>query len=250
MVTDLGFLGGSLLGIGGNLLSGAISSGNDKESQKRQYLYQRLLNEQQYELQQQGLREQYTNARQGLETAGYNPILAATNGVSGMSVGNGSVSAPSTHLDDMGDNITNALQTRSNIKLQDAQTGATNAQEELVNQQALTEQSKRTNLQFDNAMKDALKHKYDKETSWIDREKNAKIYKDMQDAELARASASVRAYEAETGRITANAHQLNSQTTATWTPYKIGSGVASGILGYGLGKLKSLKSINKFTKTH
>lgn len=76
------FLGGIFDGINQDkgfmygIASNAISYAQSKKAQKRAYEYARLLQQQQYDLTQQGYRESTKNIRFGLESAGYNPMLA------------------------------------------------------------------------------------------------------------------------------------------------------------------------------
>lgn len=110
-IGTIGTLGGSAMGLFGT---------NAKASMLKQYNYQRLLQQQQYDLTQQGYRESPTNQRIGLESAGYNPILAVNNG---LSYGNYS-SGQSTAAMDSNDNVNNgliALQTLANIQKTNAE---------------------------------------------------------------------------------------------------------------------------------
>lgn len=68
----LSFAGSLLSGVGSALL-GSVSS---SRSAKRAYEYSRALQEHQYELNRNALREYYSNNRYSLVNAGYNPLLA------------------------------------------------------------------------------------------------------------------------------------------------------------------------------
>lgn len=201
-------------------LMNAVMAGH---GQYRAYKYNRKLQQHQYELQQQGLREGPTNARQGFVDAGYNPILALQTGGQFSGAGNaGGVGAISGSMPDLGEAGTNAyrafrLETQ-NMKNQTAQTeanvGLANAQAENAIQQAITEETKRRNLEFDSMMKDAQAHSINTKLPYEVRKLNEEIYNTMQDSELKRAISSIQAYDAETRRITANATATNAKASS------------------------------------
>lgn len=177
--------------------------------------------------------------RTGLENAGYNPMLAVQNSTSGAN--SSWTSAGQSQNNDLGNLVSNAQA----FKRLENETIQAEANADLANEQAKTEEDKRLNLRFDSMMKDAKKHMIDKETSWIDKEKNAKIYKDMQDAERARAEASVVAYNADTARIAADAQKTNAEVNKEWTPTRIVGGIAAGASAYALSKIPGLKYLKK-----
>lgn len=215
---DKGFLYG--------LIGSSIGYARSKSMQANAYNYARALQQQQYDLQQQALREGYTNARQGLESAGLNPILASSNGFGsnfGTISGGTPVSAPS-YGDDLGFGGTasaNAYQTyklnKQSVNNQSLTSIATaeqsNAQAELAKEQAITEQAKRTQMEFQNAMYDVEKHLKQKELSWADRKFYSEIYDNMQRAENYGAMASIARYNAVTERQNAQTNAMNANTS-------------------------------------
>lgn len=217
----------------GSLASGIASGVMAGHGQYQAYKYNKKLQQQQYDLQQRGYREGPTNARQGFVNAGYNPILALQSGGQFAGAGNaGGVGSISGNMPDLGEAGTNAyrafrLETQ-NMKNQTAQTEATvqqaNAQAELNKEQALTEQSKRINLEFQNAMLDVEKHLKDKELSWADRKFYSEVYDNMQRAENYGAMASIARYNADINAKNAetNAKQmaLNESTTVQEQAYR------------------------------
>lgn len=75
----------SLASIGSSFISAATSKG----AQARAFNYAKQLQQHQYDLTQKGYLEGPKNQRQGLESAGYNPMLALGNVGSGVSVSGG-----------------------------------------------------------------------------------------------------------------------------------------------------------------
>lgn len=214
-------------------------------SSKKSYAYQKKLMEDAYNLQQKGFQDNPLLVRKGLENAGYNPItgVGSTNAFSSVS------GVPSSQSFDAGSNITNAFNARTQRRLATAQVDSTNAQASLFDEQAKTEQAKRTQMDFQNAMLDVEKHLKQKDLDTYDRRFYAQLYEQMQRAENYRAMANVQGYNAETQRIASNAQMLQAQTSEKWTPGKIGAGLAVGALGlFGPGKLKTLKNVTKVTK--
>lgn len=110
-------IGGFLGSIGSSLIGQAFTGHN----MYKQYKYSKKLQQQQYNLQMRGLREGYTNARQGLESAGLNPILAATGGSVMPSIGTGSASAPNVSFGNPVESAVNTIQGIQNAKLTNAQ---------------------------------------------------------------------------------------------------------------------------------
>ena len=177
----------ALSSFAGNQFSSAINS-----SRSWKYAQRAMALQDQY---QRGLmRDQYSLSREGLEKAGYNPLLAL-GGSSAVS----SVSPTTMNSDsDSGQQaVASALQaqqvkneteqTKSNIASQDASSA-------LANEQAKTEQSKRVNFDFQNAMLDVQKHLADKDLSWYDRKANASLYESMQRAERYQAQSAIDAF--------------------------------------------------------
>lgn len=118
-------------GFGLGLINNAISYSQSKKAQARAYNYARLLQQQQYDLTQQGYRESSSNIRTGLESAGFNPMLAVNGGnaVGSANVAGGTpVNASQPDSPDLASNAQDMImahnqtqQTQSNIDLQEKQ---------------------------------------------------------------------------------------------------------------------------------
>lgn len=202
----------------GSLGSSLIGAFASNASSKKQYKYQSALQAQaaalNYKYGLMSLENGPTSTRKGLVDAGYNPMLAVQNSTSGAN--SGWTTTGQAQNVDYGQAISNAFDFQR-IK---NETKTAESTANLQNEQAKTEENKRRNFEFDSMMKDAQRHMTDKQTSWIDKEKNAQIYKDMQEAEQARANASVVAYNADTARIIANAKETEAQTNKYGNPFK------------------------------
>lgn len=218
-----GGLGSFLGGVAGGLL-GLAGSGMQFGLNKDLINYQAKTN---YKYAEKSARNLPTWNRAGLEAAGYNPMLAVQNATSGANASWSSGSSVSNP--DLSSAVSTGLANAQSLQRLYNETRTAESTANLQNQQALTEENKRRNYDFDSMMKDAQRHMIDKETSWIDKKRNAEIYKDMQDAERARAEASVVAYNAETARIASNAQKLQSETSRNTKTY---SGLGFNYHGY------------------
>lgn len=199
--------------------------------------------------------------RQGMERAGFNPVLAYSSGNFTNATSPGSQSAlggslPSNSLPDYAGQITNAMNTGLQIQQQlnanamnVAQVKNTNADSELKEMQASTEASKIMQAGYQNELLSAqteltrldsqLKHK---EIDWYEyKQQREDIFQD------------IKWYDAQSKRLEALAATRNAETNATWTPYKVGAGMLTGVFGgIGLGKFgkagKAIKGSGKAIK--
>lgn len=109
----------------GSAGSGLFSNATTGKQQRRAYEYARALQQQQYDLSLQGFREAPTAQREGLTTAGYNPMLALGNVGSGVSVAGGTpVNSNATDVS----GIKEAFSTAVQLKNQTEQTKASTDQ--------------------------------------------------------------------------------------------------------------------------
>lgn len=227
----------------GSALSAGIGALASNASALKQYKYQSALQSQaaklNYDYSLKSAENTPSATREGLVKAGYNPMLAVQNSTSGANsswTSAGQASAP----DYLGA-LSNAFELQR-VKNETAQTESTVG---LQSEQSKTEQSKRTNLEFQNAMLDVEKHLKQKDLDTYDRRFYSELYEQMQRAENYRAQANVQSYNAESARISANAQKLQSETSSKWTPVGIGAGLAAGIGGFALGKIPALKYLKK-----
>lgn len=208
----------------GPALGSAISlfgrrSNSASQAAALQYKYQSLLNQQAYDLTQQGYRESPLNQRIGYENAGVNPILAMSNGASFGSYSGGSASAPQdSTTSEIGSMLTNAYKTlaleRSKNKAEilgiNAGIKNTNADTALKAEQVMTERSKQIQMNFQNSMYDVQTHLAQKDLDSYDRRLYSNLYEQFQRAENYRALTSVADYNAETARMNAEANAYES----------------------------------------
>lgn len=201
-------------GIGSSILGGLFSNA----ASKKQYKYQSALQEQaarlNYEYGLKSLENSPTSQRKGLETAGYNPMLAVQNATSGSNTG-WTTTGQAQNVD-YSQSMSNVLDFQR-VKNETAQTDST---VKLQGEQAQTEQAKRQNLDFQNAMLDVEKHLKQKDLDTYDQRFYTEIYQMMQNAEKLRQEASVVGYNAESSRIIANAQKQQAQNESVSNPFK------------------------------
>lgn len=119
----------SISSAGSSLFSSMFSNATTGKQQRRAYEYARALQQQQYDLSLKGFKEAPKAQRTGLETAGYNPMLALGNVGNGVSVAGGTpVNANSTDVSGIRDSISQAVQLKNQSDQTDASTDALYAQ--------------------------------------------------------------------------------------------------------------------------
>lgn len=195
-------LGGLAAGLGSfamNQVSSALNSSRSWKYTKRAMFLQDQLNR---AYNQWTLENNPTFSRRGFTKAGYNPLLALGSQITGQ---NASLSPTSINSDsDAGDQAINSAMAasalESNIRNTQSQTDVNHSNSALALEQAKTEQSKRTNLDFQNAMLDVQKHLADKDLSWYDRKSYMTLYNQFQQAENYKAQSAIGAMNAETNR--------------------------------------------------
>lgn len=217
MVLSAAIAGGLLSGAGGagisalgGLAGGLLSSASSARSAKRAYKYSRLLQQHQYDLNQQSLRESPTNSRLGYTDAGYNPLMTLGSNMSGMTPS----ATMSPTENNLGSDVINGLNSAISAIQSKSQIDNTNASTKLVNEQAETEKAKRIQMDFQNAMTDVETHLKQKDLSSYDRRFYQEIYESMQRAENYKANSAVSRMNAETERINAETNKFNSAISA------------------------------------
>lgn len=186
----------------GGLFGGASSALGSLMS----YHSAKKLQTHQYELNQKALGNYYSTVRSSLNKAGYNPLLATGQSAQGFSANSAGVASDMSSGINSG--VNSALATRQNK----AQIQNTNANTDLVNQQAETEKAKRVQMEFQNAMTDVETHLKRKDLDTYDRRFYANLYEQMQRAENLRANSAVVQMNADTARMNALANQSNART--------------------------------------
>lgn len=232
----------------GPILSGFMGQGKDSAPAlaQLQYKNQRLLNQQAYDLTQQGYRESPLNQRIGYESAGVNPILAMSNGASFGSYSGGNAGmAHGSSSSEIGSMITNAYKTfqlernKTNAEILGINAGIknTNADTALKAEQTMTERARQTQMDFQNAMYDVQTHLARKDLSVYDKRFYTEMYDMMQRAENNRAYAAVADYNAETARIAAEASAYESNFRKDHPIYNWidrSTGIAGNVVGTGV----------------
>lgn len=203
-------LGAGAMSFLGNQVSSALNS-------KRAWKYAQRAMALQDKYNRNFMRDYYTLNRESLTKADYNPLLAVPG-----STAQGAVYSPTmmNSDSDAGDQAVNsamsAMSLKSNIENTQSQTKVNNATSALSAEQAKTEQSKRTNYQFQNAMLDVQKHLADKDLSWYDRKSYMQLYNQFQQAENFKAQSAIGAMNAETNRQNMlNSYELGKYNNET-----------------------------------
>ncbi|UPW41782.1 DNA pilot protein [Peromfec virus RodF7_10] len=195
------------IGAAGGVVGSIISAASASHSAYKAYKYSKKLQQNQYDLNRQALREQYQNSRYSLEQAGYNPLLAV--GSSAQGVSTGATQSPSENVDGVGvvNSALNAMQTKAQVE-------NTKANTSLQNQQAETEKSKRVQMEFENARNEVETKLRQKDLDSYDE----RFYRSMQEmiarTDNLRVSSAVSQMDAETNRI-------NAETNKQGNPFKL-----------------------------
>lgn len=238
IVAAAGIAGGMKgLDFGLGQASSAISSGRAWKYTQRAMQLQHDLAMQAWNEQ---TRNQYQNTRYSLEQAGYNPLLA----VGANSSATGIMPSATMSSSDNGSGDTSALdvmQTKSNVELQGSQINANSAQAKLAEEQAKTEQAKRVQMDFQNAMTDVETHLRQKDLSSYDKRFYTEMYERMQNAENLKAQSAIGMMNAQTNARNAQTAFMNYQVNkynsdinrynAVTNRYKYGSNYSIGVKG-------------------
>lgn len=110
---------------GSGLFSSLFSNATTGKQQRRAYEYARQLQQQQYDLSLRGFKEAPSAQREGLTSAGYNPMLALGNIGSGVSVAGGTpVNSNATDVSGIRESISTAVQLSNQTKQTEADADA------------------------------------------------------------------------------------------------------------------------------
>lgn len=172
--------------LGLNQFSSALSS-------KRQWKYTKKAMALQDKYNRAFTKDSYGLMREGLESADYNPLLAV-GGSANTAMPSATLSATDSDAGDQAINSALAFQANK------AQIRQANSNSALAVEQAETEKSKRTQMDFQNAMYDVQKHLYDKDLDWYERKSYMQLYNQFQQAESYKAQSAIGAMNAETAK--------------------------------------------------
>ena len=225
MVAALGALAAGAMSFAGNQVSSAVNSRRAWKYTQRAMVLQDKYNRNFYKW------SSLNGAgylRQGYANAGYNPLLALPNvSPQGAIYNPSSMNSDSDAGDQAVNSAMSAMSLPSQIENTKSQTAVNESNSALAQEQAQTEKSKRTNLEFQNAMLDVQKHLADKDLSWYDRKAYASLYNQFQQAESYRASSAIGAMNAETNRqrmlndySLGKYHNETERNRAGWQNYK------------------------------
>lgn len=239
----------------GGLVGGLFGSGMSALGSMLSYSQQKSLMGHQNELQKDfsswSLKNSASLQRQGLESAGYNPILAVNSGISNASgsMGLGSVSQP-----DLAGSSTNAYQAfQLARKKNEAEVNATNASASLSTEQAKTEEFKRQMMSSQTFLNNINTELGKKNLSWYDRRQLQELKSmyinsqaNMLGARAAMSNAHTAKLQYGLNREVQNYENAERAARASWISehpwaYNIGqygSTLAPGLLGKSLSLVK------------
>lgn len=188
---------GGIAGVAGNIGSSLLSYSTAKKLQQNQY-----------DLNKKAQLEYFSNMRKSATDAGYNPLYALGTSGQGFSANSSGVSSDISGA--MAQGVNSALSAQKN----NADIKNVKADTELKNQQSKTEESKRVQMQFQNAMTDVETHLKQKDLSSYERRLYTELYERMQHAENLRANSAVAKMNADTNRLNAETNRQNSAISA------------------------------------
>lgn len=188
----------------GAAIGGILGGASSALSAAMNYNFAKKLMDKQYDLNIKSLKNSPAAARQGYVNAGYNPLLALGSQGMGFSASSSGVGA------DIASGATGGANSAMQALQQSSQIDNTKAQTTLVKEQAKTEEAKRIQMEFQNAMLDVEKHLKQKDLSTYDRRFYTEMYERMQHAENLKANSAIGAMNAQTNRLNAQTNRKNS----------------------------------------
>lgn len=191
-----------------------FKSGSSALGSLMSYESAKKLQQHQYKIYLDSLRNAPSASREGFVKAGYNPLMALGSSQAGFSASSSGVGADLTSGLDQGINSAIAM------KQSKAQIDNINADTALKNNQGETEKAKRVQMEFQNAMTDVETHLKQKDLSTYEKRFYYDLYEQMQRAENYRATSAVSRMNAETNR-------MNAQTQKYSNPFSWGHSALS-----------------------
>lgn len=177
----------------------------------------------------------YKFMRKGLVDADYNPLLAI-----GASPIQGQMPNAIASGDSLSMDFASGKQANTASRLADAQIGNIQANTAKTAEETLNQSYVRQNLQSNTQLQTAMAIATNEKLPYEIRKLAAEQVELQTRSNLNAVNAAYVPYNAKSTRISANAAKKTAETNATWTPIGVGSGIAAGLIGYGVGKVKSI----------
>lgn len=180
----------------------------------------------------------YDYLRQGLINADYNPILAiGSSPLNGEMPTATAVDPTRSESANMSATPSANMQANTARKVSESQIEVNKASADKIAEEALTQQNVRDNLDTQSALNLLKSEEIQRLLPLKERQMLADILVADSVVDMNRTNTAYVPYNAETGRINANAAKKNSDTNATWTPAKIAAGGIAGLItALGIGK--------------
>lgn len=188
----------------------------------------------------------YKFLRQGLINADYNPILAIGAQPLNGTMPTATATEPTKSFSYDG---AAGMQANTARKMSDSQISVNKATADKLAAEALTQENVRSNLDSQSLLNLLQSERIQKLLPYDIQKAVAEIAVLDSTADLNIMNAAYVPYNAETGRISANAAKTTAEVTEQWTPAKIAAGSLAGLIGaLGFGKFSGLKNAIKGTK--
>ena len=179
----------------------------------------------------------YKFLRQGLINADYNPILAIMKDPLSAPMASATATQPTESFSWDG---ASGMQANTARQMSESQINLNKSTAHKTDEEADTQRFVRSNLVSQTLLNFATSDRIKRLLPLEERKMLVDIAVGNSIRELNEQTTAYIPKNAETARISATAQQKNAETSAKWTPVGIGAGIGAGLVGFGIGKIKSM----------